>query len=311
MDDGHRNVHLDAPTFRHQQLGTLHSISPSGDSTVGTTCNQGCIYSLTDIRYWYGYSPEDLTRRYRAFGFPTSGRGINDAGDVVGFYIDTATAGTPFHGYLFHAGAYQHIEFPGSTQTRAYGLNNAGTIVGFYIMPGGDKHLYIYAQGTYTSFDLPDSFGACNARASAINASGVIVGVFQTPRLLLPCGGPFHGFIRAADGSNFTSFDASAEATSTQAHGINDRGDIVGEYTTMDGKTHGYLLPGNGEPLITIDVPHQGRAPGENEDTFTFGVDSSGKIVVGDFGDFNRAIHPFRVRLCRGECGSQHQGATP
>lgn len=34
------------------------------------------------------------------------------------------------------------------------------------------------------------------------------------------------------------------------------------------------------EPLITIDFPHQ------NEDTDANGVDSSGKYVVGCFGDF-------------------------
>ena len=277
-------------------FAVLHGISPSGDSTIGTTCDQGCIYGGRPYGYWFGYRTEDLARVYRAFAFPTSARGINDSGDVVGWYIDSATVGQLFHGYLFHAGAYQRIEFPGSTETRAWGINNAGTIVGFYVM-AGVIHQYTYANGMYTSFDLPDAYDACNTRARAINSTGVIVGAFQTRRPHSLCGGPWHGYIRDADGSTFTPFDVTG-ATSTDANGINDRGDIVGQYVTNDGKSHGYLLPGNGEPLITIDFPHQ------TEETNAFGVDSSGKVVVGSFGDFAKFIRPYRVRLCRGECGA-------
>src|SRR5215472_9002633 len=49
----------------------------------------------------------------------------------------------------------------------------------------------------------------------------------------------------------FTSIDFPGAAR-TQAHGINPRGDIVGEYVSA-GLTHGFLLSGG--QFTTIDFP--------------------------------------------------------
>src|SRR5713101_8017785 len=53
------------------------------------------------------------------------------------------------------------------------------------------------------------------------------------------------------DGPTFTPIDFPG-AASTQAWGINNRGDIVGTYTLADKSTHGFLLASDGN-FTSID----------------------------------------------------------
>jgi uncharacterized membrane protein len=55
--------------------------------------------------------------------------GINDAGQMIGFYRDANQAS---HGLVLSDGEYSTLDVPGSTLTAAYGINNAGQIVGTY-----------------------------------------------------------------------------------------------------------------------------------------------------------------------------------
>src|SRR6478752_9504751 len=55
------------------------------------------------------------------------------------------------------------------------------------------------------------------------------------------------------DGPTFTAIDYPG-AASTQASGINNRGDIVGSYTLADKSTHGFLLASDGN-FTSIDFP--------------------------------------------------------
>ncbi len=60
--------------------------------------------------------------------YGTSAAGINDAGQIVGDYIDSRGKD---HGFLRTAtGAFTVIDVPGATRTYAAGINNAGQIVG-------------------------------------------------------------------------------------------------------------------------------------------------------------------------------------
>src|SRR5436190_1345612 len=60
----------------------------------------------------------------------TIAQGINDAGQIVGYYFD---AGNHQHGFLYSGGIYITLDDPSATNgTFAYGINNAGQIVGSY-----------------------------------------------------------------------------------------------------------------------------------------------------------------------------------
>jgi len=63
--------------------------------------------------------------------------GINDAGQIVGFYGGS----TGNHGFLLSGGVYTSIDVPGAVETYAAGINDAGQVVGRYFEGGGSVPL--------------------------------------------------------------------------------------------------------------------------------------------------------------------------
>jgi len=111
-------------------------------------------------------------------GGGTQAYGINDAGAIVGVYMD---ANSVWHGFSLSGvgGTYTSIDYPGASVTQVNGINNTGTIVGEY---GGQDVLAIGGYGftlsgtTYSSpMDYP---GALMTYALAINDAGTVVGYY-------------------------------------------------------------------------------------------------------------------------------------
>jgi hypothetical protein len=98
--------------------------------------------------------------------------GINNAGDVVGFYMPTATTSLGFEDV---AGKITEIDPFGSTFTQALGINNEGEIVGFYTDAGGVQHGYTDVNGLFESFD-PN--GSTSTTINGLNDVGQIVGFY-------------------------------------------------------------------------------------------------------------------------------------
>ena len=66
--------------------------------------------------------------------FRTDPTAINDAGTIVGTYVDL----TGNHGFLYSGGTYATLDAPGATgKTRASGINASGLIVGDYTTADG------------------------------------------------------------------------------------------------------------------------------------------------------------------------------
>ena len=86
----------------------------------------------------------------------TGASGINDAGQVVGFYGtgDFATSDWAAHGFLYSNGVYSTWDFPGATGTYITGVNNSGDMIGSY-STGQNSLSFIYSQGTYTTLSVP------------------------------------------------------------------------------------------------------------------------------------------------------------
>jgi hypothetical protein len=214
-----------------------------------------------------------VTETYKPVNYPhisgleQGATAINDAGQIVGLYIDGSGI---YHGYELSAGKYTalNVPFAGATGTAAYGINNSGEIVGQWFDTTGNTHSFTLIGGTYTPVDYP---GADYTEAEAINSNGDIVGAYGA-------NGVINGFLLS--GGTFTSFAVSG-AIETGAFGINDAGDIVGEYcttsaceTTVQG-AQGFLLSGGVFTTITM--------PGESW-TFAFGINNSG-VILGQYQD--------------------------
>ncbi len=193
----------------------------------------------------------------------TGASGINDAGQIVGFFSDS-DARSNRHGFLRASdGTFTTINVPGPNETWAYGINSAGQIVGDFD-PGGLKiRCFLRAtDGAFTTIDVP---GATITYACRINGTGQIVGTFVVGPVL---SGKFHGFVRTAGA--ITTLDVPG-AAHTEAHGISGSGQIVGAFKDAGGKWHGYVRAADGA-FTTFD------APGATETRAT-GINDAGQIV--------------------------------
>ena len=143
---------------------------------------------------------------YTLLDFPranlTEAVGINDDGQVVGDYRDSAGR---FHGFFWDAGLFLtfDVPFPEAALTGPSGINNVGQIVGFYVdnnvsqmFPNGHFHGFLYDNGVFSSFDVP---GASATLPMDINDHGQIVGVYGDSDSIP------HSFL--LEGGHFTSIE--------------------------------------------------------------------------------------------------------
>ncbi len=187
----------------------------------------------------------------------TAAANINDPGQIVGFFRDTAVVN---HGFLLSGGGFTTIDPAGATASFANGINDSSGIVGQYTDAAGIDHGFLLSGGTFTTIDIP---GATSTSANDINDAGLIVGFFTD------AAGRDRSYLRNLDGS-FTLIDVPGATDTRVEGGINNRGDIVGDFTDPTGAIHGFLLS-NGA-FTTIDVPGA-------TDSFAIGLNDLGAIV--------------------------------
>jgi hypothetical protein len=203
----------------------------------------------------------------------TRPKGINDLGEIVGYYIDgradnIGADGATYYEHGFYstksgtARQYTSIENPdtpadaaggevsGPDRTRAFSVNNQGDIAGWFSQ---DETGTSSAGTSYTlpdagfieSANWPSTFGTLafsplndlGTHALGINAGDQIVGYYEDGA------GHQHGFLRNFTGygirGNYLTIDAP-NAVNTILEGINDNGEIVGFYQFSDGAFHGF-----------------------------------------------------------------------
>jgi uncharacterized membrane protein len=175
--------------------------------------------------------------------------GIANDGTVVG----NANGGISALTYTWTPSQGFNVFSPG---TEAYGINTSGQIVG--IFAGGS--FLRDALGNYTQITI----GAYSTTAIGINNMGRIVGAAQDS-----FSGPQFAFVREISGA-FSSFQVPG-SPSTEAHGINSSGQIVGYYSSSGGRSQGFLRDANGD-ITTIMFPGA-------QQTSLFGINDAGAIV--------------------------------
>jgi probable HAF family extracellular repeat protein len=213
-------------------------------------CNSGeRVYSGSAFRLRLSAS-ETITEEhcvmpvytYTTIDVPLAGHtkafGINDAGQVVGYY--SADLVSDAHGFLFSGGTYTALNDPFATdETFATGINDLGQIVGYYHSNSSGDHGFLYdpTAGIFPIPYLTLNYPSANTDtfANGINDAGQIVGSYNT-------GGHDHGFLLSA--GTYTTLD-DPSGSDTEANGINNAGQIVGEYTDASGHSHGFLYDPN------------------------------------------------------------------
>jgi len=100
--------------------------------------------------------------------------GINDARNVVGFYLP-ASGPVTSTGFLDVDGTISTINPFASLNTHSLGINDTGEIVGVYTDADGKQHGYTDIGGVFGSFDPA---GSVNTTINGVNRLGQIVGFF-------------------------------------------------------------------------------------------------------------------------------------
>lgn len=223
----------------------------------------------------------------------TRADGINDAGQVVGYY-----SGSGDRGFLYSGGTFTtiHASTLGASKSYALGINNVGAITGLYYRPdtGPRQHAFETIGGAYTEIVPPNS---TDATGNDINNFGHIAG-----QLSRPSGGPMElgrGFIKT--GNSYEEIHASpvGAARVTYAHGINDAGDIVGAFMDASERGHGFLRTSSG--YSRVDYPGA-------SDTSIFDINNAGDFV-GWYNDGAGGIHGY-VRDAQGFQTVDHPGSN-
>ena len=102
--------------------------------------------------------------------------GINDASDVVGFFVDSTNA---MHGWLKIQGFFYQLDAPkGKGATAALGLNNKGQVVGSYTDSSGATHGFVYTISSKSWQTIDDPNGVGQTVVNGINDNGVLVGFY-------------------------------------------------------------------------------------------------------------------------------------
>ena len=246
-------------------------------------------------------------RTYISFDVPgatvTSPQGINAEGAVVGASTDS---NGKQHGFLLSGGSVTTIDYPGALATIARGINSRGDIVGTHVdatgLPGGGLKGFLWKAGGFTDLNYP---GHMNTIAVKITNEGVIVGCYHdtdtmgtmhgmmfdgthysdlsTPASMnngvLPDGSMTaglytdmmtnvtHAYLQSS--GNIASFDFPF-SIATSAWDMNPSVQVVGNYTDIAKKVHGFLLtPSVFESTFGI-TPVPGVAPSYNFESIDF-----------------------------------------
>jgi uncharacterized membrane protein len=166
--------------------------------------------------------------------------GISGGGTTVGFSV----TGGVTNGFAHNGGTpgtFTTVDQPGTVFNQLLGINKSGTVAAGYSSatdPAGMTGQVAYtvsggplfSSPTFTPVPLPANM---NSQATGVNDAGTIVGFYQ--------------YDAAGDLTSFedvngmvTSFQPFGSMSSV-ALGINNLGDIVGDYLDAGGTMHGYL----------------------------------------------------------------------
>ena len=167
--------------------------------------------------------------------------GINDAGTIVGDYVNSARV---HHAYVYSSGTFTTIDPPGSPSAIAYAVSNNGVVGGYYVDAKGVGHGFLYNGTTYTTVDVP---GAINTEVRGVNASGA-----YTVQAVVD-GFPTLSFLYS--GSTMTPIIFPGNKTATFAHHLTDTGLVAASWADKAGE-YGGVYDSVANAYYSISVPN-------------------------------------------------------
>jgi uncharacterized membrane protein len=214
---------------------------------------------------------------YPGFVGETAPLGINNHGDVAGYYFDAYGA---VHGYIRVNGYFSKVNYPGSISTYCSSITEEGDLTGTYFDCLGFQHGFRRHGDTYTPIDEPDAvqttgipfeLGPGLGTAAALhNRQGDVVGEYAG------LDAAAHGWLLSH--GQFQTIDIPGQANlpgmGSGAISVNDADQVVGAYYTLSlPRVHGFLWSKGASVEIAV--------PGATDEfgTQTNGINNRGDIV--------------------------------
>lgn len=160
--------------------------------------------------------------------------GLNDNGMIVGFFSDSAGKQ---HGFTLPPGLGGPINVFNNFPTQTFGINSTRRMVGTLQEPSGEFHAFYLSGPDIASATRINIQGASRSDAYGINDATEPSQVRHVGTYTI--GGVDHGFVHT-EGRGVATFDFPG-AQHTRAFGINNVGEIVGEYVDSSGRIHGFI----------------------------------------------------------------------
>jgi hypothetical protein len=165
------------PTF-NQLLGVNNSNVAAGFYNDSGGVSHGYIVDLASMTF----TPVILPASFDAG--PVTATGINNAGDISGFYTDTVTGATL--GFLDVGGTFYSVNDPHGTNTMIFGLNNKDEAVGSFVNATGETEGFVYNWSANSWLTISDpsasataAFGVDGTTVNGINDKGQLVGFYS------------------------------------------------------------------------------------------------------------------------------------
>jgi hypothetical protein len=212
-----------------ETLSGTGGISFFGINSAGTVVGW-CTSAKTGLDIAFSYAKGKFT----VINFPksngTQASGINDKGEVVGLYLDSANA---THGFSKIGTKYTSIDVTGHTNTVAWGVNNAGQITVYATNSAGASDSYLKTGTTLKKINNPGE-GKASAQGTIVHTPAPntkdIDGTYYDTA------GTEKGWL-LHDGKYYDVVDTGGI---TRADGLNDKSELVGRYGSGEFGGTGY-----------------------------------------------------------------------
>jgi hypothetical protein len=208
--------------------GATGSISFFGVNSAGTAVGW-CISTKTGLDIGFVYSKGKFTTVNYPKSNGTQLSGINDKGDVVGLWVDTALA---THGFSKIGTKFANIDVKGDTNTVAWGINNARQITVYATNSASEFDAFLMTGSKLKNIDNPKAKGGLGTIVHTPNNKGDIDGTYYDST------GAERGWLLHL-GKYYDVADPNGPII-TRADGLNDKLEMVGRYTPSAGGNVGF-----------------------------------------------------------------------
>lgn len=176
-----------------------------------------CVFSIIALLIALATVALGQGGTYTTLNYPgaiyTWAAGINDIGEVIGYY---QYDGGRINGFLLRDGSYTSIAYPGALDTTLTGINDSELITGYAFHPNVG---FIYDSRTQTFTALPQKQQP--AYVFGINDAGTVTGYVTVEE-----GASYASFVNSESGETHRIQPPGAIAT--QTFGISNSGMVVG-----------------------------------------------------------------------------------